>query len=155
LRIVLLVLAAVCAPGLSAADQRSDFESAFTKWRSANIRNYTFVYVAGGAVLVAPKCGDAQIRVRVRNGISAPPVVVKGARHCPAGTRGRSIDFDVPATIEDAFGEIRRYLYDPPTPVRITVSYDPTYGVPLNYYAEKLKFQDNDEGFKIVKFGVD
>jgi hypothetical protein len=47
-----------------------------------------------------------------------------------------------------------RYIADPPTSVRISVSYDNTYGLPKTYYVEKLEIEDSDEGFKIPSFKV-
>jgi hypothetical protein len=151
----LLLIAIACIPAVTAADQREDFESALAKWQATRINRYTFVYEEGGAVVVAPKCGGMPIRVRVRDGVSTPPVVVKGDYRCPAGTRGRRLDVTVPKTVDDAFASIRRYIFDPPTRVRVTVAYDANLGVPISYYVEKLDFYDNDEGIKITKFSVD
>jgi hypothetical protein len=106
-------------------------------------------------LLVAPRCADAKIRVVVQNGVSSPPVVARGNSKCPRGTRGeKAIGFSVPATIDAAFAEIRRYVHEPPTPARVDATYDATFGVPLTYYAEKLKISDNDEGFRISSFKV-
>ena len=152
----LVVFAIALSIGLPAgADQKSEYENALTKWHAAGVRNYTFTYHWNGAVVIAPACADASIRVRVRNGVGAQPTVVRGNSRCPPGTRGvKSIGFAVPGTIDEAFQEMLRYIADPPTPVRITASYDETYGVPTSYYAEKLEFYDNDEGFRITNFTV-
>lgn len=137
------------------ADQRSDYESALAKWRSTGLQNYTFTYQWHGAVAIAPACADATIRVRVRNGVGDTPTVVRGSSRCPPGTKGvKSIGFAVPATIDEAFIEMNRYISNPPTPVRITTTYDGTYGVPTSYFVEKLEFDDSDEGFKITSFEV-
>jgi hypothetical protein len=125
------------------------------KWRSADLRNYTFTYQWHGAVVMAPACADATIKVRVRNGVGEAPIVVRGTTGCPRGTKGvKSIGFPVPATIDKAFTEMSRYISNPPTPVRITTTYDATYGIPTSYFVEKLEFEDNDEGFKITSFEV-
>jgi hypothetical protein len=49
---------------------------------------------------------------------------------------------------------MRRYLVEPPTPVRITATYDERNGVPTKYFVEKIEFEDNDEGFEITSFEV-
>jgi hypothetical protein len=138
-----------------AADQRSDYESAKAKWRSAGLQNYTFTYRWHGAVVIVPACADATIRVRVRGGVGGTPAVVRGSSRCPRGTKGaKSIGFSIPSTIDEAFQEMSRYIANPPVPVRITTTYDDTYGVPTSYFVEKLEFEDNDEGFKITSFKV-
>ena len=135
------------------ADQNSAHEAALAKWKAAGIHNYTFTYQWNGAVIIAPACADATIRVRVRDGVGDSPTVVRGNARCPRGIRGmKSIGFRVPATIDEAFLEMVRYVSDPQIPVRVTVSYDETYGFPRSYFVEKLEFADNDEGFKITSF---
>lgn len=140
---------------LASADPASEFEAARERWRSARLTSYSFIYEWAGGVVIAPRCADARIRVVVRNGVSAPPVVARGNSKCPRGTRGENaIGFAVPATIDAAFAEMRRYIREPPTPARVVATYDPTLGVPLTYYAEKLEILDNDEGFRISSFKV-
>ena len=152
--LVVIVIALSFGPP-AAADQKSEYESAMARWTTAAIHSYTFTYQWQGAVVIAPVCADATIKVRVRNGIGEMPTVVRGSSRCPRGTRGvESIGFRVPATIEEAFQEMRRYIADPPTPVRITTTYDHGYGIPTSYFVEKLDFYDDDEGFKITSFTV-
>jgi hypothetical protein len=142
-------------PSLAVADAASELETAHAKWRSADLKSYSFIYELSGSVVVAPRCADAKIQVVVRNGVSSPPVVAVGNRRCPRGTRGaEEIGFSVPATIDAAFAEMRIYIREPPTPARIDAEYDPTLGFPLTYYAEKLEISDNDEGFRISSFKV-
>ena len=149
--IVLILL----LPVVAAADTAAEFDAALAKWHAANLKSYSFMYEWGGGVVIAPKCADAKIRVVVRNGVSSPPVVAKGNSRCLRGTRGeKSIGLSVPATIDAAFAEMRRYIHAPPTPARIDATYDPELGVPLTYYARKLEFEDNDEGFRISSFKV-
>lgn len=139
----------------AAADQKVDYDAALAKWQAAAIRSYTFTYQWHGAVVIAPACADATIRVRVKNGSAGDPTVVRGNSRCPRGTRGvKAIGFPVPATIDEAFGEMLRYIVNPPTAVRITTTYDETYGIPKTYFVEKLEFEDNDEGFRITSFEV-
>jgi hypothetical protein len=64
----------------------------------------------------------------------------------------KSIGFPVPATVDEAFQEMLRYIDESPASVRVTASYDETYGVPTSYFVEKLEIYDNDEGFKITSF---
>ena len=151
-----LVVIAALSLGLPvAADPRSDYESAVAKWRSAGLQNYTFTYQWHGAVVIAPACANATIRVRVKDGVGDTPTVVRGSSRCPRGTKGaKAIGFSVPATIDEAFQEMNRYIANPPVPVRITTTYDDTYGLPTSYFVEKLEFEDNDEGFKITSFEV-
>jgi hypothetical protein len=145
----------IALPGLASGDSTSEFEAARETWRSAGLRSYSFIYELGGGVVIAPRCAAAKIRVVVRNGVSAPPIVAQGSVRCPRGTRGeKAIGFAVPATIDAAFAEMRRYIHEPPTPVRIAATYDPAFGIPLTYYAEKLELLDNDEGFRISSFKV-
>jgi hypothetical protein len=119
------------------------------------LQNYTFTYQWHGAVVIAPACADATIRVRVRNGVGGKPTVVRGNSKCPRGTTGvKSIGFAIPGTIDVAFQEISRYIANPPVPVRVTTTYDDTHGIPTSYFVEKLEFEDNDEGFKITSFEV-
>ena len=139
----------------AAADQKVDYDAALAKWQATGVRNYTFTYQWHGAVIIAPACADATIKVRVKNGAAGEPIVVRGNSRCPRGTRGvKAIGFPVPATIDDAFREIRRYIENPPTAVRITAEYDQTYGIPKTYFVEKLEIEDNDEGFRITSFEV-
>jgi hypothetical protein len=151
-----LVAIVALSLGLPAvADQRSDYESAMAKWRGAGLRNYTFTYQWHGAVVIAPACADATIKVRVKDGVGGTPTVVRGSSRCPRGIKGaKSIGFSIPATIDEAFQGMSRYIANPPVPVRITTTYDDTYGVPTFYFVEKLEFEDNDEGFKITSFEV-
>jgi Family of unknown function (DUF6174) len=155
MRISVLGIAVIALPNLAVADPVSDFEAALVKWRAADLRSYSFIYEPGGAAVIAPRCADAKIRVVVRNGVSSPPVVARGSSRCPRGTRGeKAIGFSVPATIDAAFAQIRKYVHEPPTPARVDATYDATFGVPLTYYAEKLRISDNDEGFRISSFKV-
>jgi hypothetical protein len=66
----------------------------------------------------------------------------------------KSIGFPVPATIDEAFREMSRYIPNPPIPVRITTTYDESNGIPTSYFVEKLELGDNDEGFRITSFAV-
>ena len=142
-------------PGISFADTATDFEAAIARWHTLHISNYSFLYEDGGDGLISPHCAGTKIRVHVRRGVTSLPVVVAGRTHCPAGTRGSRIGIQVPATIEDVFKTIQRYVYKPPTPVELTVTYDSKYGVPLSYYAAKTEISDSDEGFTISRFEVD
>ena len=151
--IVFLLCVAVSGASV-AGDPVEEFRSAQAQWRGAAIQSYTFTYEDRSEVIVAPKCGGAQIRVSVMNGVGGVPVVVHGVRHCPAGTRGRAIDLSVPLTIEDTFKAMDRYINNPPTAVRVAVTYDSRYGYPISYHVEKLEFSDNDEGFVIANFSV-
>lgn len=145
--------AAACILVVAAASPASEFDAALAKWRSADLKNYSFIYELRDGVVIAPKCAGAKIRVVVRNGVSSPPVVVKGSRKCPRGKRGeKAIGFSVPATIDAAFTEMRRYIHDPPTPARIDATYDPELGIPLSYSVQKIEIEDNDEGFRISDF---
>ena len=155
MRYLVTIVFALVAAQSAIADQKSEYESAVAKWTAASIRSYTFTYRWHGAVVIAPACADAAIEVRVRDGVGGPPTVVRGNPRCPRGTRGeKAIGFPVPSTIDEAFREMLRYIADPPTPVRITASYDQRFGVPTSYFVEKLGFEDNDEGFKILDFEV-
>ena len=139
----------------AAADGKVDYDAALAKWQAAGVRSYTFTYQWHGAVVIAPACADATIRVWVKNGAAGEPTVVRGNSRCPRGTRGvKAIGFPVPATIDDAFREMLRYIENPPTAVRITAEYDETYGTPKTYFVEKLEIEDNDEGFRITSFEV-
>jgi Family of unknown function (DUF6174) len=156
MRAVAISLAAAAHLSIPAfADPVFDFEEALEQWRTAGMQNYSFVYEWRGGVVIAPKCADAKIRVVVKNGVGQRPVVVRGSRECPRGTRGdEAIGFSVPDTIDLAFEEIRRYIYDPPTPAHVAVAYDDRWGIPVSYYVEKLEIEDNDEGFAISDFKV-
>jgi len=132
------------------ADDVSDFHAAQEKWNSLGAQSYSFIFHWQGAVVVAPRCAGARIRVRVKDGVPSAPVVVKGTRQCPKGTTGaRAIGLWVPRHIEDAFAEMRRYIESPPVRAKITAHYDEQTGAPLEYYVEKLDIPDNDEGFRI------
>lgn len=78
---VLFALVAIITPRFSFADPKDDFDAALARWRNANIKSYTFVYELGGAVLISPKCGDANIRVRVKNGVGSQPIVACSQFH--------------------------------------------------------------------------
>lgn len=139
----------------AAADPRSNYESAMEKWRIAGLQNYTFTYQWHGAVVIAPACADATISVRVKDGVGGTPTVVRGSYRCPRGLKGAdAIGFPIPATIDEAFQEMSRYIANPTAPARVTTTYDDTYGVPTSYFVEKLEFEDNDEGFRITSFEV-
>ena len=104
---------------------------------------------------MAPACADATILVRVKNGEPAEPIVTKGSRRCPVGTRGSdAIGFEVPSTVDDAFAEMARYIESPPVRAEVTAKFDGVTGVPRIYYVRKLDIDDNDEGFEIVNFRV-
>jgi len=155
MRSLVAIAVALSLGHTAAADQVSEYKAALAKWQAAGIHDYTFTYQWNGAVVIAPACADATIQVQVKDGIGGAPTVVRGNSRCPRGTRGvKSIGFPVPATIDEAFREMFRFVADPPTPVRIEVSYDDTYGHPRAYFVEKLEVDDNDEGFKITSFEV-
>ena len=123
------------------------------KWRSAGIKSYSFLYQWRGAVVTAPRCADAKIRVIVRNGESSTPVVARAGSKCPRGMRGEeAIGLDVPTTIDEAFARIRASASEPPESTRVEARYDPVSGVPLQFLAESLRMLDNDEGFVISEF---
>lgn len=137
------------------ADQATDLAAAFAKWRAAGVRSYSFTYQWAGAVVIAPKCAGARIRVVVREGVGQTTMVVRGTGKCPRGLRGATAnDLNVPATIEVAFENVRRHVLVPPTRSRVTATYDSALGFPTTYYAEKLEIPDNDEGFRIGDFKV-
>jgi hypothetical protein len=153
-RAAILILASCAAFASSAfADPASDFEAALQKWRSADVKSYSFLYEDKGAVLFAPKCADAKIRVTVRNGVSTVPVVFRsGNSKCPRWTRGKkAIGMDVPATIDEAFAQIHRYILEPPVESQVHAKYDATWGIPLTFFVTKA-LSDNDEGFAISDF---
>jgi hypothetical protein len=132
------------------ADELSDFRAAQERWKSIGAQSYTYIYQWHGAVVVAPPCAGAKIRVQVETDAPTAPIVIKGTRACPTGTKGeKTIGLSVPLRIEDAFAEMRRYIETPPVRAKITVRYDEQTGVPLEYYVEKLDISDNDEGFLI------
>jgi hypothetical protein len=153
----LLVMLVMCfvAPAIGVAGNlASDFDVALARWNSAAIQNYTFTYEDNGGGLITPICGGAQFKLTVRKGVGGTPVVIRGTKRCPVGTRVRAADLDIPVTIDEAFNAIKRYIRDPPTPVRVTVTYESQYGYPLTYSAEKLEISDSDEGFVIAHFSV-
>lgn len=142
-------------PIMALADPISEFDAALTKWQSAKINSYSFVYEYDGGVFIAPKCAGTRIKVVVRNGVSSRPFVVQGHGECPRGTRGeKSIALSVPESIDAAFAEMRRYIHNPPTPAEIYATYDPQFGIPLTYRTLKIQIPDNDEGFRISDFKV-
>ena len=94
-------------PAPASADSVSEFEAARERWRTADVKSYSFIYEWAGGVVVAPKCADAKIRVVVRNGVSAPPIVARGSARCPRGTHGaKAIGFAIPDNIDSAFAEM-------------------------------------------------
>jgi Family of unknown function (DUF6174) len=153
-RLCFSLLLLLCASVCLSADAAADFNVALAQWRTAAVQDYVFTYRDIGAGLIAPYCAGAQIEVRVKRAVGLSAVVVRGQEKCPAGTRGRSIGLEVPKTIDDAFRAVRRYIFEPPTPVKVSVSYDPIYGYPLKYYVAKLEYSDSDEGFEISKFAA-
>jgi hypothetical protein len=152
MRVVIPVLAHLLLSTLAIADPRTAFEQARARWRSQGVMAYSFNYQDQDSDVVAPYCAGALIRVRVAPGKAIEPVVVKGARHCPKGTRGRSIDVEVPKSIDALFDRMRRWLYDPPTKVDLEVTYDSSHGVPLRWRAVKPDISDSDEGFTVTDF---
>jgi hypothetical protein len=144
------VLAAFLLALAAGADEVSDLRAAQDKWKSLGVQSYSYIFQWHGAVVVAPPCAGAKIRVQVKAGISAAPVVIKGTSKCPAGTKGeKAIGLSIPLRVEDAFSEMKRYIETPPVRARITARFDEQTGVPLEYYVEKLDISDNDEGFLI------
>ena len=150
MRVAILVLAHLSLPTMVIADPRTDFEQARTRWESLRVIAYSFNYQDQDSDVVSPYCGGALIRVRVAPGKAIQPVVLKGARRCPKGTRGRFIDVEVPKSIDALFDRMRRWLYDPPTKVNIEVTYDSRYGIPLSWRAVKPDISDSDEGFTVT-----
>lgn len=150
MRVAILVLAHLSLSTMVMADPRTDFEQARARWESQRVNAYTFNYQDQDSDVVSPYCAGALIRVRVAAGKAVQPVVLKGTRRCPKGTRGKSIDVEVPKSIDALFDRIRRWLYDPPTPVNIEVTYDSRYGIPLSWKAVKPDISDSDEGFTVT-----
>lgn len=134
------------------ATTEAEFEAAQARWRAAGISNYSFGWRDRGAVLIAPRCADAVIRVRVEAGEGTRPVVETGTTNCPRGKRDTGMN--VPTSIDAAFEQMGRLVDMGADQVRIHAAYDPATGVPLAFYAEKLKTYDNDEGFEIMGFEV-
>ncbi len=144
------LLGAILFALAAGADEASDLRAAQDKWKSLGAQSYSYIFQWRGAVIVAPPCAGAKIRIQVKAGTSTAPVVVKGTSKCPAGTRGeKAIGFSIPLRVEDAFSEMKRYIETPPVRAKITARYDEQTGVPLEYYVEKLDISDNDEGFVI------
>jgi len=109
-RLIMLVMC-FAAPAIGVAgDLASDFDVALARWKSAAIQNYTFTYEDNGGGLITPICGGAQFKLTVRKGVGRTPVVIRGAKRCPVGTRVRAADLDIPVTIDEAFNAIRRYI---------------------------------------------
>jgi hypothetical protein len=142
-------------PALCRADAAADFDAAAARWKASGLRTYSFEYQYDSGDVVAPYCATATIWVRVIKGTGTEPVVVKGSRHCPVGTRGRrSIDVAIPETIDAVFDTMRRYVHNPPTPVEVKATLDSKYGFPTLYFVSKLEVSDSDEGFRISNFSV-
>ena len=95
-RLVLLVASCTVVASGALADPAADFEAALQKWHASGIKSYSFLYELGGAVVVAPRCGDAKIRVIVRDGVSTTPVVARAGSKCPRGARGEAIGRPAP-----------------------------------------------------------
>jgi Family of unknown function (DUF6174) len=152
LRAACLILASCVVIASASASPATDFENASQKWRAAGVRSYSFLYEWGGGVVIAPKCSGAKIRVTVRDGVSQTPVVVHGYDKCARGTRGKAIGIDVPPTVEALFAEIGDSLAKGQEKVAVSATYDPTWGIPLKYYAANKMLSDNDSGFVISDF---
>jgi hypothetical protein len=118
------------------ADPNTDLERTLARWHSQRVTGYSFTYQDQDVDLVSPRCGGALIRIRVVPARVIPLIVVRGTSACPTGTRGKSIDVQLPASIEDLFSRIHRWAYNPPTKVEITATYDLEYGVPLRWSPE-------------------
>jgi hypothetical protein len=154
IRVVVPVFVYLLLSTMAIADPRSDFEQARARWQSRGITGYSFNYQDKDSELIAPHCGGAVIRVRVGSGAVFRPIVVNGVRHCAKGASGKSIDLEVPKSIDDLFERIRRWIYDPPTRVDLEVTYDAEYGFPLRWSAVKPEISDSDEGFAITDFQI-
>lgn len=154
MRVAISVLALLSLPTVSIADSRTDFEQAQALWQSQGVTAYSFSYQSQDSDVVSPYCAEALIRVRVAPGRAIESVVVRGVKHCPRGTRGRSIDVEVPKSIDALFDRMRRWLYDPPTKVDLEATYDSKYGVPLRWRASKPEISDGDEGFTVKDFQI-
>ena len=142
-------------PALCRADAGADFDAAAARWKASGLQSYSFEYQYDSGDVVVPYCATATIRVRVIKGASTEPVVVKGSRHCPVGTRGRrSIDVAIPETIDALFDTMRRYVHNPPTPVEVKATFDSKYGFPILYFVSKLEVLDSGEGFRVSHFSV-
>lgn len=144
-----LVALAIC-PTLAAADVASDFQTAQWQWHETAPKSYSFMFQWTGAVVIAPRCAGALVKVVVKKGVPQTPFVAKGTARCAVGTSGsQAIGFTVPSNAEGLFSEMSRYILSPPVRAKVTARFDPATGMPLEYYVEKLDFQDNDEGFRI------
>jgi hypothetical protein len=100
MRVAVPVLACLLLSTLAIADSRTDFEQARARWQSQGVTTYSFNYQNQDSDIVGWYSAGALIRVRVAPGKAVRPVVVKGGKNCPKGTRGRSIDVEVPKSID-------------------------------------------------------
>lgn len=154
MRFLVAVLTSLLLVTIVSADEKSDYEAAIARWRSQGVTAYSFTYQDQDGDVISPYCGGALIRVSVVPGRSAQVRVIRGTSHCPTGTRGKAIDVEVPSSIDELFGRMRRWVYDPPTKVDIETTYDPKYGFPIRWIATKAEISDSDEGFAITDFKV-
>ena len=152
MRIAVALVLCLSLSTTASADAKTNFEEAWARWQSLGITRYSFIYQDEDGGLISPRCGGALIRIGVVSGKAIQPIVVQGTRHCPTGTRGKSIDVEVPNSIDTLFDRMRRWVYDPPTKVELEVTYDSEYGLPLRWRAVKSEITDSDEGFAITNF---
>jgi Family of unknown function (DUF6174) len=150
--VVALTLLAV-TPAAVRADAASDLSAARTKWKTASIATYTFVYTDRGDTMIAPPCNWDVLRTHVKNGKPTLSVVLEGMGLCPTGSvLPASERANAPRTIEALFAIVERMVNFGPETVRLEVNYDPSYGFPVHLRAEKLGITDSDEGFEITGF---
>jgi hypothetical protein len=143
----------ILTSGIVRADAASDLSAARAMWKTMSVTTYSFVYTEHGDIMIAPPCNWGVLRTHVKNGRPTLSIVLSGLGLCPTGSvLPASERGSAPRTIEALFAIVERQVKLGPTVVRLEVSYDPSYGLPVHLRAEKLGMSDSDEGFEITDF---
>lgn len=133
-KIILLVLAII----LAACTGVSEYDQSLAKWQDADISHYRFQLFIG---CFCPFAEDMPLTIEVLDG---EVVSITSADGSPVETTDPSFEtYNSYATIDRLFLELKANLSGEAE--EVVVTYDPTYGFPVNISIDWIKAAVDDE----------
>lgn len=133
-KITLFVLAII----LAACTGASEYDQSLAKWQAADISHYRFQLFIG---CFCPFAEDMPLTIEVLDG---EVVSITSADGSPVETSDPSFGtYDSYATIDRLFLELKANLSGEAE--EVVVTYDPTYGFPVNIAIDRIKAAVDDE----------
>lgn len=133
-KIILLVLAII----LAACTGVSEYDQSLAKWQDADISHYRFQLFIG---CFCPFAEDMPLTIEVLDG---EVVSITSADGSPVETTDPSFEtYNSYATIDRLFLELKANLSGEAE--EVVVTYDPTYGFPVNISIDRIKAAVDDE----------